>query len=1448
MPRTYISSNSESEDPEDNYLIVGIGASAGGLDAFRKFLEAMPAKSGMAFILVQHLDPSHESMVAELLSSHTTMNVHQAVEGTPVKPNCVYVIPPGTSLEIINGLFHMSAPLTVHGARLPFDFLLRSLAERIGERAVAVVLSGTGADGSVGIRAIHKNRGFIIAQEPCEAGYDGMPQSAIDTGLVDRVLPVSEIPDSLISYSRWLKRETLSSPDERVLPVDKPDHLTEIIEFLRANSVYDFTRYKRGTLERRIERRMSMSDIGSEGLGRYLELLKGNPEEIDALAKDLLINVTNFFRDRHVFDLLNDKVVPEMIKNAKPGVPLRIWSVGCSSGEEIYSLIMIFLEKIEESKRPIRLQVFASDIDPDAIQSAREGVYSSTIADDVSAERLARFFTIYENGFRVSQRMRDSVIFAVQDVLLDPPFSRIDLVSCRNVLIYLMPDAQAKAISLFEFSLNDRGILLLGNSETLGVIKDRFEPLFNKERIFRQKSGKVKRFPDASSITNRNLQPYQRTDIVRTPPRQMFLADLCRRLVLESFAPASVLINNKDQCIFTLGETKNYIHVVSGHPTNDIMAMVYDDVRSNLREAISLGATIKERVEHEGGRINREDKIISYYMTIQPVNHDGEQHLLISFIERPDADREQVSGPAHHDTSRVAELERELSAKKIEIATALYNIEILNESQLSISDEATSANEEFQATNEELLTSKEELQSLNEELSALNTQLHETLERQRRTENDLQNVLFSTNVATIFLDTNLNIRFFTPATRIVFNILKGDIGRPLSDLSPLSADEELLDDAKTVLADSSSIQKEIKGLKGKWFNRRVLPYLTSDNQVDGVVITYHDISHQIHIADTHETARHSAELSNSAKSSFLAAASHDLRQPLQTLLLLHGMLEPVVKDSNAKKLISRIGTTLSSMSSMLNSLLDINRIDAGIIPANKISFGIDDLLTRLGNEFSYHAEAKGLEMRVVSCHRHIISDPPLLEQILRNLLANAIKFTNKGKVLIGCRCHGNMLRIEIWDTGIGIPKNEIEMIFSEYHQLAESLTNTDRGLGLGLAIVDRLAHLLEHEIKVESLSGKGTMFAVEVELAAASADLSVVAPVEHNDPGGPEHAPPSYDIVLIDDEPDVLELLEHTLNDAGHTVRTARNSASLARILTASISPPDIIIADFNLADRSNGLQLALKFRQQFKHDMPIIVLTGDVSATTLKRITQENCLHIHKPVAPDRLKMIMCELIDKAEVWPESDKIPQSTDKVVINVVEDDSILRDKLSVELEQDDRIVKSYATSETFLEDFQPGGTQCLVLDAYLPGMSGLKLLQHMSDIGNRLPTIMITGLSDTQTAVDAMKAGAMDYIEKPIKIDTLRKSITKALEHSASGIEREKYLANVANCYKLLTPRQIEVMKLVLAGHPSKNIAADLGISQRTVENHRATVMKKTCSASLPALARFAVALTEINRE
>ena len=1428
-----------------DFPVVGIGASAGGLDASRRLISALPADTGMAFILVQHLDPTHESMMVDLLASHTSMAVQQVTDGMKLAPDHFYVIPPGAYLSVAQGVLHLSHPQERHGARLPFDFLLRSLAQDCGSRAMCVVLSGSGADGSLGLKAVKQAGGLIIAQDPEEAGHDGMPRSAIRTGAVDLVLPVAEIPGALASYDPELpvtRAHAGAGQHDEV-----PAWLPGIIDLLRTKAGQDFTLYKPGTLRRRIERRMAMAGIAMDDVVRYLKMLRSDPDELDLLAKDLLINVTSFFRDATVFDFLAEKVVPGLVESHTQEHPLRLWVAGCSTGEEAYSLAMLVLEQIALAEHNVKLQVFASDIDPDAIASAREGLYPETIAADVPPARLARFFTKEANGYRVSPELRAMVVFTVQDVLADPPFSRIDLISCRNLLIYLGAEAQAKIVSLFHFALREGGLLLLGNSETIANPDGGFEVIFRPARLYRR----IGRNRPGQLGLPRNagdgVPPLARFAAGQATSRQAALAELCRQQVLETYAPAAVLINRKHECLYFLGPTDRYLRVAPGHPTHDLLAMVHDDLRIRLRSALQRASQenatvivgVPPRIPHDGS-------VAPFRIELRPVSSEGEELLLVCFVDEPQAKQMRARTISARDKPRIAELERELESTREELQGAIRNLEVSGQEQRAINEEALSVNEEYQSTNEELLTSKEELQSLNEELTALNIQLQETLERQRTTSNDLQNVLYSTDVATIFLDARLKIRFFTPATKSLFNVIPGDVGRPLADLHSLAADSALLPDAQAVLRTCLPIEREIETQQGSWYVRRILPYRTQDGAVEGVVITFAEITERRHIVNELEIAKRQAELANAAKTRFLAAASHDLRQPLQTLVLLQGLLARTVQGEQAQHLVTRFDETLGAIEGMLNTLLDINQIEAGVIHAEPVTFPINDVLDRLKDEFTYHAQAKGLALRVVECGLSIHSDPRLLEQMIRNLVSNALKYTKRGRVLLGCRHHAGMLSIEVWDTGIGIPDKDLKAIFEEYHQLDNAARERSRGLGLGLSIVQRLGTLLGHRVRVRSQPGKGSVFAIEVLIPPHPVEPPRV------------HQPPSADtkpasgshragrILVVEDDPELRDVLDIFLREEGHQSATAPDgTAALAMVADGTVRP-DIILADYNLPNGMNGLQVTEKLQARLGRKVPGIILTGDTSTGTLRHIALADSVRLSKPVKLRELTDVIQRLLAVVQSAAEPRGPPpvaegHDTLTPVVYVVDDDSHIREALRSMIEDFGMDVEDFGACEAFLEAYRPGREACLVIDAYLPGMNGLELLRRLGDAGHKLPAIMITGNSDVAIAVQAMKAGALDFIEKPIHRGELLGAIERALEQSRDSSKLTAWRADAAMHLASLTARQKQILELVLAGDPSKNIAADLGISQRTVENHRAEIMKKTGSRSIPALARLVVA-------
>jgi two-component system CheB/CheR fusion protein len=731
-----------------------------------------------------------------------------------------------------------------------------------------------------------------------------------------------------------------------------------------------------------------------------------------------------------------------------------------------------------------------------------------------------------------------------------------------------------------------------------------------------------------------------------------------------------------------------------------------------------------------------------------------------------------------------------------------------------------------------------------EPVTAINGRPSETIERQPMTANELQKLLYSTDVAKILLDMNLNIRFFTPATKLMFNVTPDDIGRSLEGLSSLALDGALMNDARKVLRTFKPIEREIEARSGAWYLRRTLPYRNEDKGIEGIVITFADISHQKEATAALEYARVQADSANVAKSRFLAAASHDLRQPLQTLVLLQELLAKIVVGEKAQKLLGRLDQTLGAMSGMLNALLDINQIEAGTVRAEFETFRIDALLERVTVDLAYQAEAQRIALHLLPCTLSICSDPRLLEQMIRNLVSNAIKYTKRGRVLVGCRRRNGSLTIEIWDTGVGIPQSQLQEIFEEYHQLDNAARDRSLGLGLGLSIVRRLGVLLDHPVKVSSQFGKGSVFSIEVKQAAGvktsrNGNMPDIRSKKLN-------AERPRTILIVEDDSEVRDLLKISLSAEGHQVVTASDGVEALNIIGRDALQPGLVISDFNLPNGMDGLAVAAELRVRLRRSVPVIILTGDISTKTLRDIAVQECEHFNKPASLKEL-IAAIERLVPAVAFPEDASTASVGSAVamapVIYVVDDDSNVRWAIRSMLEQDGLLVEDYEDGESFLNAYHPGRNACLLIDANLPGIGGLDLLKRLKSIGHSVPAIVITGQSDVPMAIEAMKAGATDFLEKPIRGVELLAGVKRALESSRDSGKLTEWRKDAADHLACLTRRQRQIMEMVLAGHPSKNIAADLQISQRTVENHRASIMKKAGVRSLPALARLALAAT-----
>jgi two-component system CheB/CheR fusion protein len=846
--------NTETTGQSQAFPIVGLGASAGGMHAFSSFLEAMPGHSGMAFVLVHHVDPDHESLMAGLLAKHTHMPVALAKDGEQVLPDHVYVMPPNHRLVIDTGILRLSEPEQRCGLRLPINDFLRSLACDQGQNAVAIILSGTGSDGAAALAEIKEHGGIAIVQEPSEAAHDGMPRSAIATEAVDHVLPIANMPKVLLDYREhpYIKKDK----PETLLGDRARESLDAIIDVLKDHSPIDFGFYKTGTLLRRIERRMVLRHMVSGG--DYLALLKDSPDEAKNLCNDLLINVTQFFRDPEAFDYLSTEVLLRLVESHDPSQPLRIWVPACSTGEEAYSLAMTAIEHVSALHKEIDLQIFASDVDERSLAIARAGVYPDTIEADISAKRLAKFFVKEDHSYRVTHELRDCVAFVNQNVLADAPFSRLDLVSCRNLLIYLTSEAQKRIIPMFHFALNHGGFLFLGSSEAVDANEDFFKPVSRHHHIYK-KDGKGHRRPiDFPILPQKAMQAREHGTRTTTIAEANRLADLSRRLLIDRYAPAAVLINAKLEVEHVEGPVDQYLEVPKGEAGQSLLAMARHGLRAKLDSTIRMAQEAKVDASAEGS-VARNGQSVPVKITVHPVPEEEAGLLLLTFADQVPIETVDPTKKSRSSVTACQQLERELNSARLDLQHTIRDYELSTEALTAANEEAMSLNEEFQTTNEELETSKEELQSLNEELTTLNAQLQQKVDEQRRMSDDLDNLLSSSGIATLFLDRDLNIMRFTPATRALFNVLSGDVGRPFSDITGSVKDPDLFNDAKYVVDTQEAVETEVPSADDKWFIRRVLPYRKQDAKIDGVVVTYTDVTELKALQSEMQTSREFAE-------------------------------------------------------------------------------------------------------------------------------------------------------------------------------------------------------------------------------------------------------------------------------------------------------------------------------------------------------------------------------------------------------------------------------------------------------------------------------------------------------------------------------------------------------------------------------------------------------------
>lgn len=845
------------------FPVVGIGASAGGLEAFEAFFSAMPAETdpGMAFVLVQHLAPGHKSLLANLVKRYTRMQVFEVEDGVVVQPNCIYIIPPNRDMAFLNGALHLLDPGLPRGQHLPIDFFFRSLAQDQHERAICIVLSGTGRDGTLGVRAVKGEGGMVMAQEPESAEFDGMPSSAIDTGVVDYVLPVAEMPAKLLAYVTHVFGKAIRPLSSLV--GNSEDLLKKIFILLRDQTGHDFSQYKHNTINRRLERRMAVHQISD--MGDYVRFLQQNPHELTSLFQELLIGVTSFFRDSDAFAALETQVIPQLFADKPAGSTIRIWTCGCSTGEEAYSIAILLQEQMEARRQYFKVQLFATDIDSRAVDQARIGAYPSSIGVDVSTERLQRFFILQTDGitFRVNKNIRDMVIFSEHDVIKDPPFSKLDLITCRNLLIYMGGELQKKLIPLFHYALRPGGMLFLGNSETVGEFEEIFTPLDRQLKLYRRKEDVQGVY---RPLLRRFLPPLPKGgDLLRPPvPAQdagrFPVRELTEKLLLQRYAPVGALISERGDILYLHGRTGRFLEPSPGEASLNILKMAREGLQLDLATALYKAVTHKEPVSCSGLRVKTNGDFTTVNLTVLPVaaTSYGEFQIgeavtdqkvyLVVLEDAPERKEEiaentgvadSVQGAGQDSTdedARIVALRRELRIKEEYLQRSIEDLDTSNE-------EMQSVNEELQSTNEELETSQEELQSVNEELTTVNSELQAKVVDLSRVNNDMNNLLAGADIGMIFVDHHLRIQRFTPAVTLVINLIQSDVGRPVGHIvSNLTGYGSLVADVQAVLDTLVPKEIEVKTHTGEWFLLRIRPYRTLENVIEGAVITFIDFT------------------------------------------------------------------------------------------------------------------------------------------------------------------------------------------------------------------------------------------------------------------------------------------------------------------------------------------------------------------------------------------------------------------------------------------------------------------------------------------------------------------------------------------------------------------------------------------------------------------------------
>ncbi|MEO1529797.1 MAG: chemotaxis protein CheB [Planctomycetota bacterium] len=1066
---------------KDDFFVVGIGASAGGLEALEQFFDNMPKTLDLAFVVVQHLSPDFKSLMDELLARHTTMPIHRVEDGMEVERGGIYLIPPKKNMALSDGRLMLTDQDTSGGLNLPIDLFFRSLAQDLGPKGIAVVLSGTGSDGSRGIRDVYSAGGLVLAQSIESAGFDGMPKNAIATGICHRVMDSTHLPEFINEYIKD-PNAVLSRDATLDEPVKPGGELSAIFSLFRGRFGLDFSEYREGTIRRRIERRMQL--IRCNRMIDYVDKIRIDANELEILYRDLLVEVTQFFRDPQAFDRLRSEVVPAIFDHPErnPEDEIRIWVAGCATGEEAYSIAILFHEEATRRNVLPYIKVFATDVHRSSLEIASAGVYPSDAIESVPEQSRQRYFLNHGAVHQVSPELRKLVIFAPQNMVNDPPFTRIDLITCRNVLIYLKPEVQKRVLSLFHFGLHAKGFLFLGSSESVGDLSRELETVDQHWRIYQKVRDVRIRAPGQSvplaapmltSIRASNIQPLIAPGAAETETRVM--EDL-----LDRYVPPSFLVNRHYELVHSFGDARRILMQPKGRPSLELLKLVEGDLRMAISTALHRCAREGTKVVLEGVRMASEGSEIAQ-VSVEPhgTTEDGLYLICIEPMEtspEPLTPGEQFRAD-DHAAQRIVDLERELEFKKESLQTTVEELE--------------SSNEELQSTNEELVAANEELQSTNEELHSVNEELYTVnAEHQRKIDElthltaDMNNLIRSTDIGTVFLDRALRIRRFTPAISSAFDILEQDIGRPIDQFAYRFDNPDLIDQAKRVIETGDPFEEEIRIRDGNQvYLKRMLPYQAADGGIDGVVITFTDISKVVQARQQSLERREHLERVTRDLQDFIYAVSHDLQAPLrQVQSALTGFVENAPEElaGLCAQAAGPVAHRVANMETVLRCLLEHSRVESRGKP--RVETDLNEVFQNVLERHRPLIEKTGARIRAETLPS-VIGDAEQLERVFWHLIDNAIKYTRARTPDIQMTVEhvGQMVRIHVQDNGIGIQPQHRHEIFIIFKRL-EFMEEVD-GDGFGLSLCSRILDRHNGRISVDSNAGHGSTFSVEFESA-----------------------------------------------------------------------------------------------------------------------------------------------------------------------------------------------------------------------------------------------------------------------------------------------------------------------------------------------------------------------------